>query len=196
MCLPNLGVRVLGNTPAFACAYYVNACRRAPQRRVRGKELCSCDKSDATRLLQLLWIRSLPCLSSLQAITCKVRLKHTYTHVHTHVSHKSMCNTILVPRAARVGPSTTPLHTLRRHPPPPVTCCARVRCVQGSCALRHVRQPGSSSRVKANRRTPLWGSLVSALHVHVIHVSARPEVRVLACVLVSQARVGLRSMWS
>ena len=111
MCFPNLGVRVLGNTPAFACAYYVNACRRAPQRRVRGKELCSCDKSDATRLLQLLWIRSLPCLSSLQAITCKVRLKHTYTHVHTHVSHKSMCNTILVPRAARVGPSTTPLHT-------------------------------------------------------------------------------------
>ena len=131
MCVPNLGVRVLGNTPAFACAYYVNACRRAPQRRVRGKELCSCDKSDATRLLQLLWIRSLPCLSSLQAITCKVRLKHTYTHVHTHVSHKSMCNTILVPRAARVGPSTTPLHTLRRHPPPPVTCCARVCCVQG-----------------------------------------------------------------
>ena len=110
MCFPNLGVRVLGNTPAFACAYYVNACRRAPQRRVRGQELCSCDKSDATRLLQLLWIRSLPCLSSLQAITCKVRLKHTYTHVHTHVSHKSMCNNILVPRA-RVGPSTTPLHT-------------------------------------------------------------------------------------
>ena len=111
MCFPNLGVCVLGNTPALACAYYVNACRRAPQRRVRGKGLCSCNKSDATRLLQLLWIRSLPCLSSLQAITCKVRLKHTYTHVHTHVSHKSMCSTILVPRAARVGPSTTPLHT-------------------------------------------------------------------------------------
>ena len=143
MCFPNLGVRVLGNTPAFACAYYVNACRRAPQRRVRGKELCSCDKSDATRLLQLLWIRSLPCLSSLQAITCKVRLKHTYTHVHTHVSHKSMCNTILVPRAARVGPSTTPLHT---HPFTTLFLLSHAvrACVcPGSYALRRVRLPGS-----------------------------------------------------
>ena len=111
MCFPNLGVRVLGNTPAFACAYYVNACRRAPQRRVRGKELCSCDKSDATRLLQLLWIRSLPCLSSLQAITCKVRLKHTYTHVHTHVSHKS--------NGVQHHPSTAG-HVLA-HPRPPYT---------------------------------------------------------------------------
>ena len=77
---------------------------------------------------------------SAASITCKVRLKHTYTHV----SHKSMCNTILVPRAARVGDPRPPYtHT----PLPPSssshTLCARV--CPGSNVLLRVRLAGLKS---------------------------------------------------
>ena len=111
MCFPNLGVRVLGNTPAFACAYYVNACRRAPQRRVRGKELCSCDKSDATRLLQLLWIRSLPCLSSLQANMQSTLEAHVHTRDISPCS-TSPCNTITVTRHVLAHPRPPYIHSI------------------------------------------------------------------------------------
>ena len=160
-------------------------------RRVREKGIDLCNKSDLTRLLQLLWIRSLPCLGSLQAITCKVRLKHTYTHVHTHVSHKSMCNTILVPRAARVGPSTTPLHT---HPFATLfllshavrVCVSRVKCA----STRASAWFEVDARPTAEHQS---GAMWCLPYTRTDHVSAR---RVLACVLVSQVRVGLRFTWS
>ena len=129
MCFPNLGVCVLGNTPALACAYFVNACRRAPQRRVRGKGLCSCDTSDATRLLQLLWIRSLPCLSSLHHMQSTLEA-HIHTRAHTRVAQVHVQHHPSTAGGTCWPIHDPPTHTPLCHPLPPLTRCARV-CVQG-----------------------------------------------------------------
>ena len=137
MCFPNLGVRVLGNTPAFACAYYVNACRRAPQRRVRGKELCSCDKSVATRLLQLLWIRLAP-------VSQQPPSHHMQSTLEAHIHTCTRAHTCVAQVHVQHHPSTAggtcwpihdpPTHTPLYHPLPPLTRCACVCVSRVLCA--------------------------------------------------------------
>ena len=76
---------------------------------VRRKEICSCNKSDATRLLQLLWIRLAPVSQQPPSHHMQSTLE---AHVHTRDTSPcstSPCNTITVTR-----------HVLA-HPRPPYT---------------------------------------------------------------------------